>query len=385
MGMDVAAALPKRPPLYFVNRYVDWGIIGGVSVLFFVVLQALFASGTSSSLGIHNTRQEWAWSTAAMLSWIVNWPHFSATNYRLYHSKSNIAQYPFTAYVVPVLLLAATWAAFAFPDAVAPFFVKLFLIWSPYHFSGQSVGISLIYARRAGFQVGKLERFGLSGFIFGTYIFSTARSEVGLGDLSYYDVKVPFLGIPRTFELLGREWSTVGIIEFGMYACGALLFLLVIRWSLANRRILPPIVLLPALAQFIWFVPGGRIQNFNEFVPMFHSLQYLLIAWSMQLKEKIDEGGIRPSGGFVGWESLRWFVINVAGGAVLFYFLPLLAAEAGFALAFATPIILSAVQIHHFFVDGVIWKLKNPKVSSPLLVNIPDLLRGEARTARATA
>lgn len=377
MDAVTAAAPPaKKQPLYFVNAPVDFAIIGGVSVLFYLVLSGLIKVGSEDLSKQIHLRQEWAWQLAAVLVWVVNWPHFSATNYRLYHSPQNIAQYPFTSFAIPVILLAATGASFAFPDAVAPFFVKLFLIWSPYHFSGQSVGISLIYARRAGFAVGRAERLALSGFIFGTYIYMTARSEAGLGDGSYHDVRVPFLGIPTWFP---------EVMEKGMYACGAALAILVVRWCVVNRRLLPPIVLLPAVTQFVWFVPGNSIGTFNEFVPMFHSLQYLLIAWSMQLKEKMDENGIAPSRGYVLGESARWFFINVAGGAVLFYILPQLAAWGGLPIQFATPVILSAVQIHHFFVDGVIWKLKNPKVSSPLLVNIGDLLRPAPQPARAPA
>jgi hypothetical protein len=287
-----------------------------------------------------------------------------------------MSQYPFTAFVVPMLVLAFTWASFAQPDVIAPYFVKLFIIWSPYHFSGQSVGISMIYARRAGFQVGKLERFAFSGFIFGTYLFSTSRAEAGLGDFTYYGVSVPYLHIPR--------WVP-DLVQIGMYGCGVLLLFLVVRWCVVNRRILPPIVLLPAAAQFIWFVPGGAIANFNEFVPMFHSLQYLLIAWSMQLNERVTEHSLAPTKKFAFLESSRWLLINIAGGAVLFYYLPRMAAAAGSPPMFAEGVILSAVQIHHFFVDGVIWKLKNPKVGSPLLVNVPDLIRGEPRPARAIA
>ena len=47
--------------------------------------------------------------------------------------------------------------------------------------------------------------------------------------------------------------------------------------------------------------------------------------------------------------------------------------------------VLSAVQIHHFLVDGVIWKLKSPKVSSPLLVNIDDMLRPAPKPASTAA
>jgi len=367
---------PKRPPLYFVNAGVDWGIIGGVSVLLFLVLLANSHWQIPGLTGASTTRQPWAWQIAFYLQWVINWPHFSATSYRLYHSRTNIAQYPFTSFAVPAILLATTVGSFIFPDAVAPFFVLLFFIWSPYHFSGQTVGLSLIYARRAGFPVRKLERLALSGFIFGSYIYTTARSQVGTSPSTYYNIALPRLGIPEWFPELAK---------YGMYVCGAAFLGFVVWWCVANRRILPPIVLLPALTQFVWFVPGSGIPNFYEFVPMFHSLQYMLIAWSMQLKEVMDENGYEPSGSFVFGESARWFMINVGGGAMLFWVLPRLAAWGGWPIGFAEPVILSAVQIHHFFVDGVIWKLKNPKVSSPLLVNIAEMLRPAPQPVRVPA
>ena len=43
-------------------------------------------------------------------------------------------------------------------------------------------------------------------------------------------------------------------------------------------------------------------------------------------------------------------------------------------LPFYIGVTIIAVQIHHFFVDGVIWKLKRKSVSSPLMVNLHDML-----------
>ena len=88
--------------------------------------------------------------------------HFSATNYRLYHCRANIAQYPVTALAVPVLVVAATVAAFVSPAVVAPYFVKLVVTWSVYHFAGQTLGLTMIYARRAGLAVGNVERWPCS-------------------------------------------------------------------------------------------------------------------------------------------------------------------------------------------------------------------------------
>ena len=145
---------------------------------------------------------------------------------------------------------------------------------------------------------------------------------------------------------------------------------------------MPPIVLLPVVTQFVWFVPGADYPEFRTFVPALHGLQYLFIAWSMQLKEKMDREKITPSPQYVVGESLRWGVLNVVGGVLLFLLLPYATALAvGVGIGLAEAIVTAAVQLHHFFVDGVIWKLKRQTVVSPLLVNIDEMLHPVPKAA----
>jgi hypothetical protein len=40
----------------------------------------------------------------------------------------------------------------------------------------------------------------------------------------------------------------------------------------------------------------------------------------------------------------------------------------GVSLDLASAVLIAGIQIHHFFVDGVIWKLRNPRVANPLTV-----------------
>lgn len=354
---------PKLQSLYFVNAWVDFALIGGASLITYLAMNHFSPPGRSPGVI----------SLAATLAWIVNWPHFSATNFRLYHSTSNIAQYPMTAIVIPILVLAGVVASLTSPEAIAPFFVKLYSVWSPYHFSGQTLGISLIYARRAGLKIEKPQRTVLSAFIFGTYALLMARGETGTSGFNYFGVSYPSLGLPQWVPDMAAKW---------LWVTGTLIVLYVARWCYQNRRILPPIVLLPAATQFAWFVVGPSIENFSEFVPLFHSLQYLLIAWSVQLKEKMDEENLRPSWGYVLGESARWGLANIAGGALLFYGLPRFFAHFGYDLNLCTAVIFSAIQIHHFFVDGVIWKLKNSRVLSPLMVDIQQMLGSPSTPAR---
>ena len=100
----------------------------------------------------------------------VNYPHFSATVYRLYQSPDNIRQFPVTALGVPLLLVGAVAASLWQPELAAPYLVTLFLIWSPFHYSGQTIGITMLYARRCGFGIGRWERLALSAFVYSTFI-----------------------------------------------------------------------------------------------------------------------------------------------------------------------------------------------------------------------
>jgi hypothetical protein len=343
-----------RARLYFVSPVVDALLIGGASIFTFALTWG-FQDRIPMS-------QVYAVSAALLIA--VNWPHFSATVHRLYHSRANIQQYPLTAIAVPLLILGGVWASFVEPDAVAPYFVKLYLIWSPYHFSGQTLGLTLLYARRAGLRFTKGERFVLAAFIFATFIVPLVRFETGRGDRVYYGVNYPTMGLPDWTRVVAESWLAVTAVA---------LVLVLLRLKRGGRP-LPLIVLLPALAQFVWFVPGSGLAAFNEFVPMFHSLQYLFIAWALQLKEKLDVKALAPSRRYVLWETFRWLVLNVIGGLLLFETLPLVFQVTGASAAFATGVIFAAVQIHHFFVDGVIWKLKSPAVSSPLMVNLSELV-----------
>lgn len=363
--MSEAPAKPHKG-LYFVHPVVDVLLMGVLSIGIYFWFRSNTQVATDPRVA--------AW--AALAVWGCNWPHFSATSYRLYRSRDLVGQYPVTALATPVLMVGAVVASFLAPETVAPYFCKLFLLWSPYHFSGQTLGLALVYSRRAGLAFNAVERYSLSGFIYSTFAMQTARAEVGssLGD--FYGVQYPALGIPG--------WVP-DLIQYFLWACGAVFALCMALRMVRAKRFVPLIVFVPPITQYVWFVapqPG----HFNHWVPFFHSLQYMFISWCITLKERLDEQKETPSGGFVLSESMRWAVVNFFGGAFLFWLLPRIGQRFGHSLDFSTAVILSAVQIHHFFIDGVIWKLKNPRVRSPLAVTMHDLLHAPASaTAPATA
>ena len=331
---------------YFVNAPIDALVIGGASVVLYTIFRLRPELASSPSVA----------SLAAALVWVCNYPHFAATNYRLYHSRSAMAQYPLTSFVTPLVMLAAVIGCYLSPHEIAPLFIKLYLLWSPYHFSGQTLGITMVYARRTGFVIDGWLRRCLTAFIFLTFMVQNAWAEVGRHVNPFYGVDYPTLGVPVWLpEILTKLMWVALAATIGM-----------LMWKIANGgpRV-PLIVLIPAFTQYVWFVatPAGQ---FSYMVPFFHSLQYLLIAWNVQLKEGLAERKREPSVSYVWSESARWMTINVAVGFALFWGLPHIGSQFGKSAAFSTAVMLAAIQVHHFFVDGVIWRLRNPAVRSPL-------------------
>jgi len=357
--MTSSVADSGRQPLYFVHPLVDLLMMGGLSI-FLLGAFVLFDF------------QQAALRLTFALSIVCNYPHFAATSQRLYGSAEARAQYPYTTYGAPLLVLGGVAAALLSPGFVAPAFVKMFLIWSPFHFSAQTIGLTVLYGRRAGISLDGWPRRLLTLWVFGSFIAAQALGESVLGPQTFYGVQYPMLGIPQwvgNYCLVAMYAAMGGFLAWGLW------------WSISERRILPWILLVPAVAQLCWFVLGARTPGFRELVPMFHSLQYILVAFVMQLKLR-SELAVHESGRHfsAGREALKWFGLAVLLGYFLFEATPIIfSAWTGIEYGLALAVFIAAVQIHHFFVDGVIWKLRDPRVRSPLLADLGGIVRSSAR------
>jgi hypothetical protein len=353
-GVSIAPTAAGHP-LYFVNGWVDAALIGGLSIATWLVMSIFDHDGEAKPI----------LTSTLIVSLLINCPHFSATVYRLYQSPEHTRQFPVTAWGLPFVMLGAVLACFWLPQTVAPCFLMLYVLWSPYHYSGQTVGLTMIYARRTGFPIGRRERLALSGFVFSAFVYGVIHIKAnGFSDL--FGVPVPLPLLPPWFDAATQV----------VMASAALCFAgLAIAGCRRQRRTLPPIVLLPAAAHFVWFVPGTAIKAFFVIIPLFHSLQYLLVAGVVQLKRRIDVAGGERSWARIRAEALRWGARNIFGGVLLFIGIPLLFSWVPLPFLTVAGIVAAAVNIHHFFVDGVIWKLRDAANASALTMNIAELSR----------
>ena len=344
--------------LYLVNPAVDAFVMGGASIALYAA--CLLLEGNSGGAMLISAWEKFAIVTAAM-----NGSHFAATSYRLYRSPQAMRQFPLTAALVPVVVLAGVAASFRWPLAIAPYFIKLFLLWSPYHYSGQTIGLTALYARRANVTLEPAERMALDGFVFSTFLASIGRAEAQLNRFDFLgDIAYPAFGLP----------SWVATVFMGsMAACGAAFLFFAARRAKRGQG-LPWIVFLAPATQFVWLVLGPSSALFYPFVPMFHGVQYLFISWFLHLQERRLEGAPRSLAG-AATETFRWGGWSFVGYFVLFLAIPKILAElTGLSFLFTTAVFTGGVQLHHFFVDGVIWRLRTPHLSRAMTAPFSEVL-----------
>lgn len=324
------------------NPFWDYFFAGAFSLVAYVFFYFFNAVPYKSSLA----------SLTFFLLCIGNWPHFSSTTHRLYSKKENSKDYPLSYWLLPFVILALGVFSLYYPQSVGSWTVKVYSLWAPYHFSGQTLGVAVLYARRAGITLEKEERFWLSQFIYSTFLVLVIGGESLPWTNRLYDIHYQSLMIPRWLVFPTQTWCLFS----------GFIFLLCHQSASKKRgKHFPWIAYIPVISQFIWFIPGSNITAFYNFVPFFHSIQYLPFIWLLHMKDTVIDKTKNPK-----LETLRWYRINVAGGGFLFWAMPIFLVMLKFDYNITRPVMLVLVNLHHFIVDGVIWKLRNPKVSKPL-------------------
>ena len=300
------------------------------------------------------------WSFAFYLSALLfNYPHFMATVYRAYHSYDEFAKYRvFTVHVALLLACAGLIAHLWYP--LLPWIFTLYICWSPWHYTGQNYGLLMMFARRAGLSPTEGERHALHLAFIASYLMLLFSFHTGASS----DPLILSLGLPAKFTLPAR--AVLGL--FFLAASGWSLFSLARRSSW--KALLPSLTLVTT--QFLWFLLPAMIELFSGrevpqtryssgILAVLHSTQYLWITSYYQEKEA-------RAAGQTSWSFPRYLLTLVAGGIALFIPGPWLASRvfhADFASSFLT--FTALVNLHHFILDGALWKLRDSRIASLLL------------------
>jgi tetratricopeptide (TPR) repeat protein len=327
-----------------------------------LLLLAFFASNSHSQ----------AWTIGFyFVALLFNYPHFMATVYRAYHTHTEFAKYRvFTVHVALLLLAAGVVAHLWYP--LLPWIFTLYIFWSPWHYTGQNFGLLMMFARRSGISPTTWERRALRFAFIASFILLMLSFNTG----SSTDPLILSLGLPAKITLPLRGVLAAFFILASLWAFSSLL-------RRSNLKALVPATLL-ALTQFLWFllpaivelatgrdVPQTRYSS--GILAVLHSTQYLWITSYYQRREARASGDVN-------WKFSTYLLTLVAGGIALFIPGPWLVSRlfhADFTASFLT--FTALVNIHHFILDGALWKLRDTRIASLLLNTEPAKAKQESR------
>jgi Tfp pilus assembly protein PilF len=300
------------------------------------------------------------WSVAFyFLALLSNYPHFMATVYRAYHTRDEFEKY--RIYTVQVaLLLAVTGVVTHVWYGLLPWIFTLYICWSPWHYTGQNFGLLMMFSRRAGVAPTEAERGALRLSFIASFLLLMLSFHTGASG----DTLILSLGLAAKFTLPARA----ALVLFFVGASGWALVSLARRSSF--RAIVPVLTL--TVTQFLWFLLPAAIELISGreipqtryssgLLAVLHSTQYLWITSYYQKKEARAAGDSN-------WSFWRYLVTLIAGGIALFIPGPWIVSRIfhnDFAASFLT--FTALVNIHHFILDGAIWKLRDSRIAGLLL------------------
>jgi hypothetical protein len=294
---------------------------------------------------------------------LSNGPHLMSTWTRVYLDGNEVWRRPVHYFVVPAALAGfVSLMIFKLEGLASPTLLTVLFYWAFWHFLAQNWGILRIYQRRCGDArsgIAHLERVVL---YLGALWPLSHRLFTGPWTLFGAHIRHPTLE-PWMVNGLGAALAATALLYLGIRVVQA-----------ARGARVPWIRPLMLLASWFGFMVPFMLIKKNGTAAFaaaacWHGLQYLGIVWFYNRNRWKD--GVDPRARFVSWISQP--------GRPHFYFLGLLALAGAVYLSVnvASAIVYDAatwgsvvwisLTFGHYYLDGVIWKLRKPELQRRLV------------------
>jgi len=296
----------------FLPRFYDYALIGGGLSL---VVAAIFHLIPSTMVFVS--------PLLLPIFLIANHAHFAASTVRLYNRENALVQHPVLTCLLPWLAVFILGLGLVYSQSFGAFLQHTYLLWSPYHYAAQAYGLCMIYLIRSGLSCDKKDR---------TFL------------------KVSCL-LPCIYAWATRVETVMEINRFSD-VIGGLVFVVPVFFAFhlsRKRGQIPLIVILLQIANGCWWVMFPPLNAFF-IATIFHAVQYLAIASIFEARSKPEKKK---------WMvSVRFYLISLGLGFVLFHCLPRAFVSFGFGYTESVLLCAAMINIHHFIVDGFIWKFR---------------------------
>jgi len=343
----------------------SWDVLLGYGLAYLLSVPVLLALTSGERAG------DAALQLTTVVALLVSLPHYGATLLRVYERRNERRRYA----VFTVWATLAVWGLFLlalYEVVIGSILVTIYVMWGIWHFSAQNYGIAVLYLRRSGVETTpQLQRPLHASFLFSALLailaIHVAGSEVSFASRSYDPA-----GTFRIFRFgIGSPLREVvqGAVALGYVGSLAWAFAR-LRGDLPVRRLGPIALLL--LTQALWYsIPafgtltgswasGSRGYAFAAvWISIAHAAQYLWV--STYYAER--SGACDRLAPYLGRCMLAGAAITAPG----LLFAPGLLGGATVHSTSIVILVFAVLNIHHFLLDGAIWRLREGRVASLLV------------------
>lgn len=376
-GADAAATFgvspPEDPRRSSRTALIELLLVGGAT---FILLPLAWIARKAFGLDASELAVSF---TAFYAAYVINDPHFAVTYVLFYKdarrrafgdafpSRAQRVRYIVAGLVVPLAL--ALWASLSIALHSAQalgWMIQLMFLLVGWHYAKQGFGILTVLSARRGISITKRER---SVFLFHCYAgwaFAWANPAAAAIELEEKGVIYTGIAHPRWLEL------GAGAV---LAASTLALIAVVVQKRRREGRTLP----LGLLAAFLvtiwsWTIFSSIDPLLIYVIPGLHSIQYLYFVWLMRRNQARAEEG-PPAFGRPVAVRLGLLALSALGIGVLLFHLGPTFLDTAFGprpqrgQVFTDPLgetpyfaaIYVFVNIHHYFMDHVIWRRENPE------------------------
>jgi tetratricopeptide (TPR) repeat protein len=361
----------RNQNVWLFGSFPDLLLGAGLLYLFIVSGLLIWGSGARDAIPA---------SWIAYLLLIVSGSHYGGTLLRVYEHRAERRIYRlFTVHGTIVMGLVLVGALYS--PIAGSFLITLYLTWSPWHYTGQNYGIAVMFLRRRGVEITPIaKRLLHASFVLSfLLVLLTMHFEGSAGQadpLGYRSLdpdKFQFISAGLPAALRTYLMPAVGLAYLASAAAAATLL-----FRAGGARAVAPTALL-MFTQAVWFSIPYLVAHFGlaagipalnaidvegyafyfVWVALGHAAQYL---WITAYYARTDQRWR----GYASYFTKVFIFGNAVWAAPVIAFGPetLGRPDYDFGLAMC---VAAAVNLHHFILDGAIWKLRNPRLAAVLL------------------
>jgi hypothetical protein len=369
----------SRGTRHLIHPYIDFFCLGGLSLLF---LGAFFLIPT------HGITAAEALLYSGIIAHVINAPHF-AHSYHLFYrnfsqkiSASSDApslrwRYVFAGIVVPIVLVG--FFAFCVLQAdtiLLGYAVNAMFFFVGWHYVKQGYGILIVESvlKKTFLTLFEKRVMLVNAYVCWIFFWLWVNTNVEV-------VFHQFWGISYSMFTLPPEYNDV-LTLVAIISTGLMINVLCLRLCRKGWNGLPWTGVVAYLASiYVWILPYSFDPVYFYFIPVFHSLQYLPVVWRFEInrnqgvKGPSDRHGLQRLMPMLSAQQahlITFIAIGCVAGYAMFWGVPqLLDRMVPYnQTIFPTTLFLFLswifINVHHYFLDNVMWRRENTEVKQYL-------------------